>query len=835
MTTGDERPTVATLFSSALKQPDGVRAQWLAAQGADEATRREVQALLAVYDEDPGFLEAPIDAADAMQALEAREARANEGRRLGPYRLVGEIGRGGMGVVYEARRDDAAFERRVAVKLLPAAWAHSRLAQRFDAERRILAALDHPSIARLLDAGSSDEGIPYLVMDYVDGQPIDAWCRTRHLTLHRRVGLVVAVCGGVAHAHQQLVVHRDLKPANILVNEHGQPKLLDFGIATLISAEGTSAGLTVIGQHSFTPEYASPEQARGHRVTTASDVYSLGVVTYLLLAGRLPYSLTGLPPLEVLRTICDLDPPPPSSVAPMSDAALLRGDLDAIVLKALRKDAGERYRSVFALEEDLQAWLDKRPVAARPATRRYRAMKFVGRHRAGVAAAAVALVAIIAGGVATAWQARIAALQRDRAENRFRDVQRFSRSLLFEVHESLRGLPGATEPRRLLLERAVQLLDSLAADADNDDVLKLEVAEGYRRLGHVQGSAVSANLGDGAGATASFEKAARLGDNVLAHQPASLAALNVATGAYDDLSSALLALGRSAEADRAYERHLALITPLEQQAAASPEARASLASSLLNLGVYRANRRDLAGARPFYERAVAAFESLPPERRALDSNTSGHSFALKRLGSVLLLAGDLEGGERRYRAALALDEQLVARHPGNARYQYDLTFALSDLAFAANSRGDVAAATALWTRVLGIREAALAADPKDQRTMQGVARTHSDLMLAARAQGQAGAEVAHGREVVRIRTTVAATSPTAQTRLALAGAQVDLAMGLLNQADKGRPGQRPPLHAEAETLLTAAAATASALATSDNPAAPEVLAAVATERARLRR
>jgi tetratricopeptide (TPR) repeat protein len=326
---------------------------------------------------------------------------------------------------------------------------------------------------------------------------------------------------------------------------------------------------------------------------------------------------------------------------------LLRGDLDCVVLKALRKDPRERYPSVFGLTGDLQAWLGGHPVTARPDTLAYRARKFVVRHRTGVAAALIAAVAIVAGGASTAWQARIARVERDKAQNRFRDVRQFSRSLLFEVHESLRTLPGATEPRRLLLARAVQFLDRLAADAGNDDQLTLELAEGYRRLGQVQGSSVSENVGDVAGAIASFEKAVRLGEGVLARHPHSLDAVNVATGAHDDVSSSLLAAGRIDDAERAFARHLALVEELTRQRPSDPRAQASIAASLLNLGTFRATRRDLEGARPFYERAVTLFEALPEAIKAERQTTSPYSFALKRLGALHLAAGRLDEGERR--------------------------------------------------------------------------------------------------------------------------------------------------------------------------------------------
>jgi eukaryotic-like serine/threonine-protein kinase len=833
MTSGDWT-RVTRLFDEARERPAAERDAWLRERCDDEVVRAEVEALLRAYEADPDFLEAPADATAAVEAIALEANHTAEGRRIGPYRIIREVGRGGMGVVFEARREGVDFEQRVAIKLLPAAWAEPVLADRFRFERRVLAGLDHPNIARLLDGGTTEEGVPYFVMEFVDGQRIDAWCRARDLSTRARIDLVMAVCDAVAHAHQHLVVHRDLKPANVLITADGRPKLLDFGIATLVSDEsGTSAGLTRTGQGSFTPEYASPEQVRGERVTTASDVYSLGVLLYGLLAGRPPYSLAGRSPLDAMRTICEADPAAPSTVADATEAGAVRGDLDAVVLKALRKDPRERYASVFELSSDLAAWLDRRPVSAAPATLGYRARKFAARHKTAVAAAAAVLLSIVAGGATTAWQARAAALERDKAQNRFREVRQFSRSLLFEVHESLRALPGATEPRRLLLDRAVQFLDNLSADAGTDEALALELAEGYRRLGHVQGSAVSENVGDVRAAAASFERAVALSEAVLARRADSVDAIAAATGAYDDLAGILMDQGQAEAAARADARHRTLVEELDARQASDPRTRIAVASSLLDLGRFRGRLNDHGAARADYERAIAIFERLPEDQRADVGVVANHAFALKRLGALLLAAGHIEAGEAQYRRALALDESLVARFPENARYRYDLTFSLSDLAFAAGKRGDTKTAVALWTRALDIRQAALDADPKNVRAMQGVANLHAYLAHAARDERRFDGQVTHWRKALELREQVVAIiGPLPAPRLAVASVRAGLAGALLDRADGARPGAgRAALVAEARGLLASAQDEANALAPG-GPAASDLAASIAAERAR---
>jgi non-specific serine/threonine protein kinase/serine/threonine-protein kinase len=803
--TSDRWQQVTELFEAACARPAAERDAWLAQACPDEGILTEVRTLLASYEEEPGFLERPATAETAAGVLHERMDRAVAGRRIGAYRVVRELGRGGMGVVYEAVRDDQEFARRVAIKLLPAGWIGSSLVARFRQERRVLATLDHQGIARLYDAGTTDDGVPYFVMEYVDGRPVDAWCRSRALPVRRRIALVLQVCDAIGHAHQNLVVHRDLKPANILVTAEGRPKLLDFGIAKVLSEEAAdSPDLTRTGQRAFTAEYASPEQIKGLPITTASDVYSLGVLLYVLLAGRPPHDLGRLSPFDAMKAVCELDPPPPSRVARAEDRSLLAGDLDTVIMRALRKAPQERYPSVFAFADDLRAWLEGRPVSASASTAWYRARKLVMRHKARALAVAAVVLALVGGGVATAWQAHIARLERDKAQHRFRQVREFSRSLLFEVHEALRRLPGATEPRRLLLDRAVGFLDGLAADAGEDDPLTLELAQGYRRLGQVLGSSVSENVGDLAGAQASFEKAARLSEDVLARHPDSLEAANVATGAYDDLAGVLRSRELVEDAERANERHRVLTEDIERRHGNDPRGMSSVAASYLNLGVFRGTRGDHDGARPLYEKAIRLYSALPPDMRAADDVIKGHNRALKRLGAILIVEDQLEEAERRYREALALEEALLARHPEDASIRYDMTFTQSDLGLIARKRGDLATALELYGRAREIRAAAVAADPKNVRALIGLASTHSNLGGVLYNSLRYDEALSHHREGLRRRRAILdIVGPTSANVDEYAWARFRVARTLLDAASDSPPLRSRAMQAEARTLLTA--------------------------------
>jgi serine/threonine-protein kinase len=374
-----------------------------AACGDNSELRREVESLLALH-EDTSFTGTP-GFADGLRVLKQRTAQLNEGRRIGPYRVLREIGHGGMGNVYLAARADDTFQKLVAIKIIRRGLDTDEIIQRFRSERQILAILDHPNIARLLDAGSTDDGLPYFVMEYIEGEPIDRFCDGHKLSGTERLKLFQNVCAAVRYAHQNLVVHRDIKPGNVLVTEEGVPRLLDFGIAKLL-APGVAAGnetMTVL--HPLTPEYASPEQVRGEPITTASDVYSLGVLLYLLLTGSRPYRRPMSTPAEIERAICEEEPVAPD----------LPHDLSAIVLMAMRKDPRRRYASADQFSEDIRRYLGNLPVAARPDTPAYRAAKFIRRNKAWVAMAAITFLSLTVGIAASFWQTHIARKERDLA------------------------------------------------------------------------------------------------------------------------------------------------------------------------------------------------------------------------------------------------------------------------------------------------------------------------------------------------------------------------------------------------------------------------------------
>ncbi len=412
-------PRIKELFEEATDLPSPARARLLA--GEPETVRREVESLLAADARTANFIEKPV-ASIPEEFLSDREDSLI-GKQLGAYRIVRELGRGGLGVVYLAARADDQFQKQVAIKLIKRGLDTDEIQRRFRNERQILATLEHPNIARLLDAGATEEGLSYLVMEYVEGEPILAYCDRMQASLEERLRLFQTVCGAVTYAHRHLVIHRDLKPSNVLITREGEPKLLDFGIAKLVREDEASA-LTIPEQRAFTPEYASPEQVRGETMTTASDVYSLGVILYELTTGQRPYRLTTHTSAELTHAITEQEPARPSSIADNERKStvqhqrskLLRGDLDNIVLKALRKESERRYISVSQFSQDIANHLEGRPVIARKDTLRYRTGKFVARNRLAVAAAALVALAIVGALVVSRYQTHNARQQRDLAQ-----------------------------------------------------------------------------------------------------------------------------------------------------------------------------------------------------------------------------------------------------------------------------------------------------------------------------------------------------------------------------------------------------------------------------------
>jgi serine/threonine protein kinase len=487
------------------------------------------------------------------------------GQQIGVYRLVSFIGQGGMGSVWMAERNDDRFDRRVALKFLPLGMTAGVGAERFRREGKILGQLTHPHIAELMDAGVSPNGEPYLVLEYVEGQRIDQYCDKNKLDVDARIRLFLDVLSAVGHAHTNLIVHRDIKPSNVLVRNDGEIKLLDFGIAKFLAEEPNSAAtlLTGDGRAAMTPQYAAPEQVVGQKITTATDVYALGVLLYLLLTGQHPAGEKLHSTVDLIKSIVEFEPVPPSSLAsstktndlaenrgctPEKLGRLLRGDLDTIIGKALKKNPAERYASVTAFADDLQRFQRHEQISARPDTISYRTAKFVRRNRT-VLALTIAAIWLVIGSLSVGLY--VANRERRDAEHRFAEVRQLANKFI-ALDNELRGLPGSTRLRMQIVSDSLQYLNSLSGSAPVDKDLALEMAYAYVRVAHAQGDPTSPNLGQFAEAASSLNSADAFVDTVLAKDPRNQRALFIAaTIAHDRMTLANARSDRTAELEYA--------------------------------------------------------------------------------------------------------------------------------------------------------------------------------------------------------------------------------------------------------------------------------------------
>jgi tetratricopeptide (TPR) repeat protein len=728
----DDWERIQSLFLSAADLPPGEQARVLdeACEG-DAELREEVESLLA-SDRRQG---SRIASAVGHEVVLLCEGPNLTGCRLGAYRVVTEIGRGGMGTVYLATRDDDQYSKQVAIKVVKRGMDTAEVLGRFRRERQILANLDHPFIARLLDGGTTPDGRPYFAMEHVEGRPIDVYCRERSLDVGSRVRLFLRVCEAVSYAHRNLVVHRDLKPGNILVTAEGVPKLLDFGVAKLLAGDHEADfTITAVSVGPLTPEYSSPEQILGQPITTATDVYALGTILYELLTGSRAHKITTSTASEIERIVCHTEVPRARSIAPG-----LHSDLDNILLLAMRKEQDRRYHSVDHLAEDLRRHLDGLPVAARGDSLAYRAQKFLRRNALPVTALAAVLVSVLGGAVTALHQTRVAQgetalrvkerdraeeqrraaerehataererasaiaernrahaeskeaeTQRNRAEQRLHDLVEVANQSLYGLDQALARQGGGTGARRLVVESTLAYLDRLAADESQDRGLSMAIATGYLKMGDVLGRPRMPNLGNPAGALASYRKAWTLSDKIRKQ--------------HDSVESTLLWLHigeRIAVLELENVNHAASLTTLkrvlpvaQRLSLGNPENREA-ASHLAEVYQDLSDVEfSLDSAQGFVDgkKAIAITEQLlkryPGDERLLDSVSSGYS----QLANGLAVIGDRRGAIAYARDSLLMREERMRLHPDDVLLRRDLMLSctrVGDLSGGAFSPGDI--------------------------------------------------------------------------------------------------------------------------------------------------
>jgi non-specific serine/threonine protein kinase/serine/threonine-protein kinase len=739
------------VLSHALELETGPRRVFLDSACADDADlRTEIDQLLA---QEVDTSHDVIEKCASDAATRVRFQSHEEGTRIGPYRILREIGHGGMGAVYLAERDDEHFRQQVAIKLIKPGLGGEVIRKRFRNEMQILADLNHPNIARLFDGGETIDGVPYLVMEYVEGRPIDLFCDRQQLTTEERLKIFSTVCAAVQYAHQHLIIHRDIKPGNILVDEGGVPKLVDFGIAKLLDQDRTDATATAMSF--MTPDYASPEQVRGVAVTTATDIYSLGVVLYELLTGRRPYRLKTGVPHEIAKAICDDEPQRPSTTRKR-----LHADLDNIVLMAMRKEPQRRYATAEQFAEDIRRHLDGLPVRARADTVGYRTGKFVRRHKFGVAAAALVTVTLLIGIIATVWQARVARAERARAERRFDEVRQLANSFVFEVHDAVANLPGSTPARSLIVQRGLKYLDSLAQDAAGDRTLQRELAAAYEKLGAVQYTPSVAHLGDLSGALQSHRKAAALREALVAADPANLDYRREVLDSYWFIASLLGRQGDVAQELDIIRRQL----PEREKLAAAEKStfvdRYNLAGTYSYIGSLLMQLGDPSGALDNQQKALQIREELSgldPDRAR---SNRALSISYEYLGLAKNAAGDTRAALELQHRGLAMREALVAADPLNTDLRLMLIESSRFVGDIYLKLGDIKQAHSFYAKQLSLVNEMVAADPADAQLLSNKAVALIKVGDVGAASGRAANAVSNYREALKIREQLSAAVPS---------------------------------------------------------------------------
>lgn len=775
--TPEQWQEIKDVLGRALELGPDQRVDYLDAACAGKTDMRtEVDSLLRSYEEDTFFLSVPAAEAFVPPADLDRASRLI-GSRFGAYELLGVVAEGGMGTVYRARRADGLYDKQVAIKIIRAELAGQFFMSHFDMERRILARLEHPNIARLLDGGVTSEGLPFLVLEFIDGTPIDQYCRAHELSVAHRLELFRTVCAAVQYAHQSLVVHRDLKPANILVTAQGVPKLLDFGVAKALEPQQEEAqGATTVAMlRILTPDFASPEQVRGEPITIASDVYSLGVILYLLLTNEHPYRVPGTGPQQVVDTVCKVIPRRPSAVvggtggkpetakhsSRVLDAKLaraLRGDLDCILLKALRKEPDQRYATVAEFSEDIDRYLGQVPVRARKGTNAYRISRFLRRNRVWVTASAIVLMVLLTG---TAMILREGYL----AQRRFNDVRRLANSLIFEIHDSIKDLPGSTPARKLIVDRALVYLDHLSKETPRDISLQRELAAAYERVGQVQGQHMGSSLGDVTGGLVTLNKAlairqkiaARTKDSsdllALAHDYRLIAGQHIALG---DIPHARESIGSATQISEGLN-----LTHPNQWEILGELAHDYQTASDVERETYTSSASDPSRRDAYSAKAMRIDEALlrmkPQDPEAL--NAYGND--LSSMGYAAR-AGDLPLSLRYFQGSLEVFQQLHNASP-DMRYAANLAIAYEEVADIYDRLHDSAKALENDSHSLEIMKNMLIADPRNVRMRHSTAISYINTAIMLRRLGRQSESVDDTRRSLELERQVVASDPVNQS------------------------------------------------------------------------
>ena len=766
MSDKDDWGRIEQLFDAASLLPTSAQDQYLDEHcvGQSELEAR-VRALLCASRDAGNFLDQTVRSAAATAWID------RQGSRVGAYRLLHEIGHGGMGRVYLAERADEEYSHKVAIKIVRSDLTSPAILQRFRMERQILANLEHPGIARLLDGGATDTGTPYLVMEYVDGVSVDRFCKERTLSIPDTLKLFRRICSAVSYAHRNLVVHRDIKPANVLVTTEGLPRLLDFGIAKVLDSDSGVAAETRQSDRVMTPEYASPEQVLGNPVAVPSDIFMLGLLLYELLSGTPAIRFTSTKPSDRERLICETDPPLPSVV---SGNKHLAGDLDSIVMKAIRKEPDRRYASVEQFDNDIARWLDGLPVEARSGAWTYRASKLLRRRLVPILIASSIALIVGVSAFTSLQAARRANQAAEQSRARLQSALAMANSSLLDIHALVSELSGSTKARGLIVQRTLQSLADLEKNSEGDPQVQLVLAVAYEKLSDIQYRDGSDHLGDTQAAEASAKRALQLRERL--REPNAIAADLVRLGElYGHMR-------RDADSIVAYR---SAVAKYESFPKLDRPARIDLARARSKLAGVLATQAD---AQPALQQIRLAVD----EQRALLKDAPQDKLAQEALVNVLIVSGEIERDQiKAYPAAfqsfnegLSLARALVAQDPGARHYRTQLASLLNNLGHTWLQRNDPLQAIACYTESLGLVKALAASDPNDARSHRSVAIHSTNLALALSRIGRLAQAELTFRDAIHVHESIRAKNPESfQPILDLAFAHSALGQSLLRNGN----------------------------------------------------
>jgi len=790
---------IKNVMSAMLELPEENRADLLARE-TDTEIRAEVEKLFVAHKNAEGFIDKPILIEQGIAEVEAKDNFI--GNRIDNYLILEKIGEGGMGAVYLAEHRGEDFTQKVALKLIKRGMDTNAVLKRFLMERQILAQLEHANIARLLDGGSTDDGLPYFVMEYIEGENIKIFCENHQFDTNERLELFAKICQAISYAHQKLIVHRDIKPSNIVVTDSGEPKLLDFGIAKLLSRDwkDSTTEATATNIRLMTPDYASPEQLRGQMTTTATDVYSLGIVLYELLTGSRPFNFKGKNPVEISEQIFTQEPPRPSSVvvlksektnltdnrqrttngerqtsprSKIQNPKLLRGDLDNIILKAIRKTPKERYRSVEEFCEDIKRYLAGLPVRATADSRFYRFRKFVGRNR--ISTAIAALILFLSG--ISVWQAVVATRERARADERFNQVRKLANAVLFEYQDGIQKLPGSTSVREKMVKDGAEYLDNLAAENSSDPNLQIELSKAYDRLGDIKGNFFTPSLGNSAAAKEFYSKALKIKEKLLAEHPNDWNYSEQIAVSYDKFADLEFGNGNQSAAVEYYQKAVAVREKILQNSDDNRNVRYHLMKGYRNIAVRGRTPENTDESLALCQKAIVMIENLLKESPANVEYQESHADFIEGTAAIL------ETNKTRraeaievYRKAIEMRRQHSAANPHNLVIRQKFGMSYSYLGDTFYELGKLPESIVEYKKALEILDPLALQDPFNEQLKQDHAAARGSLAFSLAETGNTTESLEAFKIVLRtFETKYANDSEDSTTHFRIAMAKEGLA------------------------------------------------------------